>query len=254
MQKTCFITGATSGIGEACAKKLAENGCNLIICGRRIDRLESLKRLLESKFNSKIFILNFDITNSNEVFGKINNLPDEWKSIDILINNAGLALGLNSIIDGEIGDWSKMIDTNIKGLLYVTKSILPFMIAKGNGHIINIGSIAGKVTYQNGNVYCATKAAVDALSKAMSLELLKKNIKVTQILPGAVETEFSTVRFKGDSERAKKAYLGFKPLSAEDVADAIYYAVYVSDSVNIAEIFITPSVQSRMNTFNKKNI
>jgi NADP-dependent 3-hydroxy acid dehydrogenase YdfG len=244
MQKTIFITGATSGIGYACAWQMAANEHRLILTGRRADRLEKLKAELQSKFNSEILVLPFDVTNLKAVTQAIESIPEAFSDIDILINNAGLAVGLNKIHEGVIDDWERMIDTNLKGLLYVTRLISPKMVARKQGHIINIGSIAGKETYVNGNVYCATKFGVDALTKSMRIDLVEYGIKVTQIAPGAVETEFSNVRFKGDDARADKVYDGFEPLRPEDIADAIYYCINLPSHVTINDLTIMPTAQA----------
>ncbi|MFW6096352.1 MAG: SDR family oxidoreductase [Bacteroidota bacterium] len=249
MNQIALITGATAGIGYATALKLAENGFNLIITGRREERLKKLKSEIENKHNIKIYSLCFDIRNKDEVFNTIDNLPDEWKNIDILVNNAGLAAGLETIQEGDIEDWERMIDTNVKGLLYITRKVAPYMVDKEKGHIINVGSIAGKEVYKNGNVYCATKHAVDALTKGMRIDMLHKNIKVTQIAPGMVETEFSLVRFKGDKEKAEKAYQGFTPLTGDDVAEIILFAVTRPPHVNLNDIVITATEQA--NSFYK---
>ncbi len=230
MNKITLITGATSGIGKACAFRFAQNGFDLIITGRRNDRLETLKKELESKYPIKVLTLNFDVRNSESIQKAIDNLEPKWKKTDVLVNNAGLALDLKPVNEGDPDDWDTMIDTNIKGLLYMSKIVSKMMIENGSGHIINIGSIAGREVYPNGNVYCATKHAVDALTKAMRIDLFKHNIKVTQIAPGAVETEFSEVRFKGDKERAQKVYEGYEALKAEDVAEAVYYVATLTSS------------------------
>ncbi len=247
-----FITGATAGIGKATAELFAKHGYNIIITGRRKDRLEEFSAHLKSTYEVEVLFLNFDIRNNKEVEKAISLLTGEWKKIDVLVNNAGLAVGLSTIQDGDIDDWERMIDTNVKGLLYITRHLAPVMIANGSGHIINIGSIAGKEVYANGNVYCATKHAVDALSKSMRIDMLPFNIKVTAINPGMVETEFSIVRFKGDEERAKKPYFGIQPLTPEDIADTIYWCASRPAHVNINDIIITPTVQANAtNTFRK---
>ena len=217
MKQRAIVTGATSGIGRATAETLASLGYDLIITGRRAERLATLKNELIEKYKIDVLTLCFDVRNLSEVEHAIAGLPEEWKNIDLLVNNAGLAVGLNHIQDGLIEDWERMIDTNIKGLLYITRTVAPLMIAREKGHIVNIASTAGKEVYENGNVYCATKHAVDALSKAMRIDMLKHNIKVTNIAPGAVETEFSIVRFKDDTERASNTYNGYQPLSGEDI-------------------------------------
>jgi 3-hydroxy acid dehydrogenase/malonic semialdehyde reductase len=242
--KTVLITGATSGIGEACANAFAKLSYNLIITGRRQDRLDALSQTLVKQHNIRCIALCFDVQKPDEVNRALENLKQEVDTIDILINNAGLALGNNTIDEGLLSDWETMIDTNIKGLLYVSRQIIPYMKQQGFGHIINIGSIAGKETYKNGNVYCATKHAVDSLTKAMRIDLLPHHIKVTGICPGAAETEFSLVRYKGDDARAKHVYDGFKPLSAEDIAEVIVFVSTRPAHVNINDILITPLAQA----------
>ena len=249
--KTVFITGATSGFGEAAAYKFAQNGCNLILNGRRTERLENLKQLLEKKYSISCYLLPFDVQNKEETFLAIAALPLQWQAIDILLNTAGLALGRDSFDKASLDDWETMIDTNIKGLLYVSKAVVPFMVRQKSGHIINLGSVAAKDIYEQGNVYCATKAAVDALSKAMRIDLLPHHIKVTAIHPGAAETEFSLVRFKGDEGTAKKIYDGFTPLTAADVADAVYYCAHLPAHVCINEVVITCTQQANAVYFNK---
>ncbi len=251
--KIAFITGASSGIGEATAIKLAEQGFNLILNARRKERLEKLKTELEQKFHIKILLSVFDVRNRDAVSKAISSFPGEWKKIDVLVNNAGLASGMASIEEGNPDDWDAMIDTNIKGLLYVSRNVIPLMIGNKRGQIINIGSIAAKETYANGNVYCATKFAVDALNKSMRIDLLKHDIKVTAIHPGAVETEFSIVRFHGDVERAKKVYEGFENLVAEDIAEAIWFAVSRPHHVNINELTIMPMAQAQAGIIQRKN-
>lgn len=246
MKKIALITGATTGIGNAAAHKLAEKNYNLILTGRRKNLLDDLKKELGIKYKADVLTLNFDVRDNSKVVEMIGSLPESWRCIDVLINNAGLAAGFSHIEDGDLNDWDQMIDTNVKGLLYITKAVVPLMIKNGSGHIINISSIAAKEVYENGNVYCATKHAVDALTKAMRIDLVEHNIKVTSIAPGAVETEFSLVRFKGDKERAAKVYEGFTPLFAEDVADAIYYAVSRPAHVNINDMLIMPTAQANV--------
>ncbi len=252
MNKIALITGVTSGIGKASADIFAENNYNLIVTGRRHERLREIKNELEKQFGIEVFALCFDVRNNDEVIENINSLPEEWRNIDVLINNAGLAVGLNHIQDGVIDDWERMIDTNIKGLLYVTRAVAPLMVARNSGHIVNICSVAGKEVYENGNVYCATKHAVDAVSKAMRVDMLKHNIKVTNICPGAVETEFSIVRFKGDTERAAGTYRGMEPLVAKDVAQCIYFAVSLPYRICINDMLIMPTAQADSRTFNRK--
>ncbi|MDP4221778.1 MAG: SDR family oxidoreductase [Bacteroidota bacterium] len=243
MNKTILITGATAGFGRATAFKFAENGFNVIITGRRKDRLDKLEKELISR-KVKVLSLNFDVRNRSEVEYAIKSLPDEWKNIDILVNNAGLAVGLSHIDGGDTEDWDRMIDTNVKGLLYVTKAVVPLMVARKTGHIFNISSIAGKEVYENGNVYCASKHAVEALSKAMRVDLLNHGIRVTNIAPGMAETEFSLVRFKGDRERAAAVYKGVKPLAGKDIAEAIYFCATLPPHVCINDLVITPTQQA----------
>lgn len=251
MKKIVFITGATSGFGEACAYKFAQSNYNLILNGRRIERLEKLKKNLEEQFNVSCYLLPFDVQNQQAVFDSINSLPEQWKQIDILINNAGLALGRDLFQDAEINDWETMIDTNVKGLLYVSKAVMPFMVKRRKGHIINMGSVAAKEVYQGGSGYCASKAAVDSISKGMRIDLLPYHIRVTAIHPGAAETEFSIVRFKGADDTAKKMYEGYHPLSAEDVADIIYYTASLPPHVCINDLVVTCTQQANSSIFDK---
>ncbi|PTR00969.1 NADP-dependent 3-hydroxy acid dehydrogenase YdfG [Mucilaginibacter yixingensis] len=244
MAKIALITGATSGIGEACANVFARERYDLIITGRRMDRLEKLADFLKFEYNVNVRILNFDVRDRETTVGNLENLPEEWKKVNVLINNAGLSQGLEPINEGSYDDWDRMIDTNVKGLLYVSKVVSNWMIANGFGHIINLGSIAGKEVYANGNVYCATKHAVDALNKAMRIDLLPHGIKVTAVHPGAVETEFSEVRFKGDKDRAKKVYEGFEPLVAADVAETIWFCASRPPHVNVNDLLLMPTAQS----------
>lgn len=251
MKKTVLVTGATSGIGEATATMLARNGYNIIITGRRADRLKLLKEKLETE-TTQVLELCFDVRNETEVKENFANLPGDWEKIDIVINNAGLAAGMDSIDDGDSNDWNRMIDTNVKGLLYVSYEVAQLMKKnKIKGHIVNIGSIAGKEVYPNGNVYCATKHAVDALTKGMRMDLLKHHIKVTQICPGAVETEFSLVRFHNDGDRAKTVYQGYESLVAEDVAECILFAVSRPSHVNINDMIVMPAAQASSSIFLK---
>ena len=252
MNKITLITGATSGIGRSCATIFAKNGHDIIITGRRIDRLEEVSKELKSKYGINVLPLAFDIRNNSEVISAISSLPNEWIKIEILINNAGLAVGLNTIHEGEIDDWERMIDTNVKGLLYISRAVLPLFVKNKKGHVINIGSIAGKEVYPFGNVYCATKHAVDAITKAMRTELVKDGVKVTQIAPGAIETEFSIVRFKGDKEKADGIYKGFKPLKPEDIADIVYYTTTLPSHVNINDLIVMPTAQASSTVFDKK--
>ena len=252
MNKIAFITGASAGIGEATAHILASNGYDLILNARRKDRIEKLAIDLKNQFGINCHCLVFDVRLHTEVKNAIESLPLEWQNIDVLVNNAGLASGLAPIYDGDLIDWEAMIDTNVKGLLYVSKYILPILKNKGNGHVINIGSIAGKEVYANGNVYCATKHAVDALSKGMRIELAPFGVKVTAIHPGAVETEFSIVRFHGDEEKAKKVYEGFENLVAADIAEAIWFCLNRPFRVNINELIIMPTAQPVASIINRK--
>ncbi len=238
-----LITGASSGIGEATALTLANHGYNTILVGRRTDRLEALKASIEQNFPVQAYVATVDVRDKQAVQDMVNALPLAWRSVQVLINNAGLAWGLSAIDQGQLEHWDTMIDTNIKGLLYVTKFVTPLLVENGNGHIVNIGSIAGKEVYANGNVYCATKHAVDALSRSMRLDLSHYPIKVSAIHPGAVETEFSLVRFDGDAERAANVYKGFENLVAQDIADAIWFMLSRPKHVNINEMTIMPTAQ-----------
>jgi 3-hydroxy acid dehydrogenase / malonic semialdehyde reductase len=244
MNRILMVTGATAGFGNAIARKFAGNGYDVIITGRRKTKLDELEEELNSISNARILSLNFDVRDLKSVKKIFETLPDEWKNIDVLVNNAGLAAGLSHIEEGDINDWEQMIDTNIKGLLYVTRHVAPLMVSQNKGHIINIGSIAGMDAYENGNVYCATKAAVGHLSRTMRVDLLKHNIKVTNIAPGMAETEFSLVRFKGDHEKADAVYKGIKALTAEDIADVVWYCATLPEHVCINELVITPTRQA----------
>lgn len=248
MKKTALITGGTSGIGQATAMMLAENGYDIIITGRRNDRLTSVAEELTAKTGCSVQTLCFDVRNNDEVVENIQKLANQNQVIHVLVNNAGLASGLDQIQDGDVEDWDKMIDTNVKGLLYVSRQVMPLMIAQGFGHIVNIGSIAGKEVYPNGNVYCGTKHMVDALSKSMRRELAPHGVKVSAINPGAVETEFSIVRLHGDVDKAKMVYEGFENLVAEDIADAILYVVSRPEHVNINDMIIMPKAQPAAGT------
>ena len=252
MKKIALITGATSGIGKATAEVLAKNGFDIIITGRREEKLLELEKLLQNEHKAEVLSLEFDVRNYTDVEKYVGNLPERWKNIDVLVNNAGLAVGLNSIQEGVVDDWERMIDTNIKGLLYVTRIVSPGMIERKSGHIINIGSIASREVYANGGVYCATKHAVKALSQGMRLDMVNYGIKVTLVSPGAVETEFSVVRFKGDQSRADKVYDGFVPLRAEDVADAIYYALSAPDHVDVQDVLLMSKAQASATVFHKE--
>lgn len=243
-----LITGATSGIGKSTAIEFAKNGYDLIITGRRQERLEELKAVLTKEYSIKVLNLCFDVRDEKQVESAINSIPTEFKKIDVLVNNAGLAAGLSAIQDGKLAHWEQMIDTNIKGLLYVTKHISKILIENKKGHIINIGSIAGKEVYANGNVYCATKHAVDALNKGMRIDLLPHGIKVSSVNPGMVETEFSIVRFDGDEERAKKVYENIQPLKPEDIAETIFWMASRPAHVNINDLIIMPTIQANATT------
>lgn len=253
MQKIGLVSGATSGIGKATCVELAKIGYRLIICGRRKERLKEVKEQLVNDFRSDVLTLCFDVQNQAEVINAINSIPENWKSINLLVNNAGLSLGLSAIDEGDTNDWETMIDTNVKGLLWVTKAVLPLLKNSESPQIINIGSIAGKQTYAMGNVYCATKHAVAALTDALRIDLLAQKIKVTAIHPGAVETEFSVVRFKGDKEKADKVYDGFSPLTPQDIANAIVYCASLPAHVNINELTIMPLAQASANNWFKEN-
>lgn len=243
MSKIALITGATAGIGEACARLFARQNYDLILTGRRTERLNALAKQLVSEFGIRVNTLTMDVRNKEDV-GKLETLTEDWKKVDVLINNAGLSQGMDPINAGNTADWEVMIDTNIKGLLYVTRVVSNWMIRQKSGHIVNLGSIAGKETYLNGNVYCATKHAVDSLNKAMRIDLLPHKIKVTGVHPGAVDTEFSEVRFKGDKERAKKVYVGYEPLHAQDIAETIWFAVSRPAHVNINDMIVMPTSQA----------
>lgn len=247
--KTAFITGATSGIGKATAQLFAKHNIRLILCGRRADRLQSLKEELLTF--TDVTTLQFDVAKREEVTAAIKSIPENFKKIDVLINNAGNAHGLATLQDGSIDDWDAMLDINVKGLLYVTKAIIPQMIAQNDGFIVNIGSTAGKDVYKNGNVYCASKFAVNALNKSMRLDLNDYNIRVSAIHPGLVETEFSDVRFKGDTERAKTVYKGYKALQAEDIADIIYFVISRPYHVNIEDLIVYPTAQASATMIHK---
>jgi 3-hydroxy acid dehydrogenase / malonic semialdehyde reductase len=250
-KKTVFITGATSGFGEACAHQFAAGNYNVILNGRRIERLQNLQQQLQQQYGIECYLAPFDVQDQQAVFSAIENLPDNWKNIDVLVNNAGLALGRDLFDEASLDDWNTMIDTNVKGLLYVSKAVVPFMKKALKGHIINLGSIAGKEVYERGNVYCASKHAVDAISKAMRIDLLPYSIKVTAIHPGAAETEFSKVRFKGNEEAAKKVYEGYQPLTAQDVAEVVYYTTTLPAHVCINDLVLTCTQQANSIYFNR---
>ena len=248
--KTILITGATSGIGLAAAKKLANDENQLILCGRRQQKLDEISKELSAITN--VLSLCFDVSDKNEVNKILGNLPEKFSSIDILINNAGNAHGLDTMQEGSLDDWDNMIDSNVKGLLYVSRLIMPKMVERKSGHIINIGSLAGREVYEKGNVYCASKHAVNAISKAMRIDLNKTGIKVSEINPGLVETDFSNVRFKGDIERAEKVYQGYKALEAKDIADIIEFVINRPSHVNIADILVLPQAQATSSIIDKK--
>jgi len=243
MSKIILVTGASSGFGKAIATKFAAGGWNVIITGRRKEKLDELAKALEANYGIKTLSLVFDVQDKKAVFDKLQNLPAEWQAINILVNNAGLALGRDSFENANLEDWETMIDTNVKGLLYASKAVLPMLI-KEKGHIINIGSTAGKEVYKDGNVYCASKHAVDAISKAQRIDLLQYQIKVTAIHPGAADTEFSVVRFKGDAEKAKAVYTCYTPLMAEDIADTVWYVANTPAHVCINDLVITCTAQA----------
>jgi len=249
MKKIALITGATSGIGKATAELFAQKGIHLILCGRRQERLEQIAQALAPA--TQVLTLCFDVRNLEQVNQMLNTLPQDWQNIDILINNAGNAHGLEPIQTANINDWDAMIDINVKGLLYVSQWVIPRMTAQKTGHIVNIGSIAGKEVYPNGNVYCASKFAVDALTQGMRIDLNPFGIKVSQVAPGLVETEFSLVRFKGDAQRAKKVYEGYQPLTAHDIAETIWYIVFAPAHVQIADVVILPTAQASATIVNK---
>ena len=251
MVKIVFITGASSGFGKACAEKFASHGYDLVLNGRREEKLGALKEDLEKRFNVAVILSVFDVRNCEEVFSSFADIPSDWQHIDVLINNAGLALGRDYFDEASLEDWDTMIDTNLKGLIYVTKAALPLLKKSQQPHIINMGSVAGKEVYEKGNVYCASKAAVDTLSHSMRIDLLRFNIKVTAIHPGAAETEFSIVRFKGDEATAKKIYDGLKPLTAEDVANVVYYCTTLPSHVCINDLVLTCTQQADAIYFNR---
>jgi 3-hydroxy acid dehydrogenase / malonic semialdehyde reductase len=239
-----LITGASSGIGLACARIFAQAGAKIVLSARRSDRLEALSQELQKEFNTDVHILPMDVTQRSQVESQLSTLPEDWSKIDILINNAGLSRGLDKLYEGDIQDWEEMIDTNVKGLLYVTRSVVPGMVERGRGHVINIGSLAGHQTYPKGNVYCGTKVAVRAISEGLKQDLLGTPLRVTSVDPGLVETEFSKVRFRGDEDRAEGVYQGLTPLTPEDVADTVFYCATRPPHVNINEVLMMPTDQS----------
>lgn len=242
--KIALITGATAGFGEACAERFAKEGYNLVITGRREERLQQVQQNLQEQYKVAVKTLTFDVRNKPACEAALNSLSADWQAIDVLVNNAGLALDLSPIDEGNTDDWDTMLDTNVKGLLYVSRVVMPWMKARKQGHIVNIGSTAAKTVYAKGNVYCASKAAVDALSQGMRIDLLPYNIKVTAVHPGAAETEFSLVRFKGDADKAKHVYQGFTPLSGEDVANVVFYCCSLPAHVCINDLVVTPTAQA----------
>lgn len=251
MNKIILITGATSGFGKAIAEKFAAAKWNCILTGRRADRLQAFAEELQTNYGIQTLTLVFDVQQRNEVFSALENLPAEWTAIDILVNNAGLALGRDSFENANLDDWDTMLDTNVKGMMYVTKAILPYMTVRKKGHIINMGSVAGKEVYKDGNGYCASKYAVDALSKSMRIDLLPHRIKVTAIHPGAAETEFAIVRFKGDESKAKQVYEGYTPLHANDIADIAFYCAMLPEHVCINDLVVTCTAQADAIYFHK---
>lgn len=251
-KRIVLITGATAGIGEATAKLLAANNFDIIITGRRKDRLDRLATEIKNNYAIRVLSLTFDVREREITEEILKNLPDDWKNIDVLVNNAGLASGLDHIHEGKTSDWERMIDTNIKGLLYVSRVVVPGMVERKMGHIINISSIAGKEAYEKGNVYCGTKHAVEAITKGMRIDLVRHNVKVTSIAPGAVETEFSNVRFHGDNEKADRVYEGFTPLYAEDIAEAVLFAVTRPPHVNINDLLIMPTAQANASLIHRE--
>ncbi len=253
MEKTALITGATAGFGKAIALRFASEGYRVIVTGRRSDRLNDLKKEITTRFETACLTLNFDVRDRQKTLDVLNHLPTEWQQVDVLVNNAGLASGLSHVQDGDLDDWDKMIDTNVKGLLYVSKAILPGMVKRGSGHVINIGSTAGKEVYENGNVYCASKHAVDAITKGMRIDLLGTGVKVTQIAPGAAETEFSEVRFHGDKQRAKDVYKGYQPMTVEDIAEVTYYVTTLPPHLCINDMVLTSVSQANSFYIHRKH-
>jgi NADP-dependent 3-hydroxy acid dehydrogenase YdfG len=247
-----FITGASAGIGEACARAFAAEGARLLLAARRVDRLQALEPELRQAGAVDVHSIALDVRNSSAVESALSSLPENWSSIDVLVNNAGLSRGLDKLHNGKLQDWEEMIDTNIKGVLYVTRAVVPGMVARGRGHVVNLGSTAGEVTYPGGGVYCATKAGLKAINDGLRMDLLGTPVRVTSVDPGMVETEFSEVRFRGDKERAAKVYQGLTPLTAQDVADAIVWAVSRPAHVNIAQVLLTSVDQANSLLFNRK--
>ena len=252
MNKTILITGASSGIGEGCARKFASQGARLILNARSTDKLKILARELQENYNTECYIMPFDVRDYKMASNMLEALPDEWKAIDILINNAGLAVGVDKEHEGNIEEWDTMIDTNIKALLSMTRLVVPGMVERGRGHIINIGSIAGDAAYPGGSVYCATKAAVKALSDGLRIDLVDTPLRVTNIKPGMVETNFSVIRFRGDKERADNVYKGIKPLNGDDIAEVVYFAASAPEHMQVAEILVMPTNQATGTIVSKK--
>lgn len=251
--KTVCITGASSGIGLACAEAFAREGARLLLLARRKERLDVLARRLTAEHSVQVHTVELDVTRKDRVEKVFSSLPAEWRTIDILVNNAGLSRGLNKLYEGSTQDWEEMIDTNIKGLLYVTRAVLPAMMERNSGHVINIGSIAGHQTYPNGNVYCATKFAVTGLTRALRMDVLGTPVRVTSVDPGLVQTEFSEVRFRGDKERAKQAYVGMTPLRGEDIADIVVFTATRPAHVNVAEVMVTPTDQATVTLVHRRS-
>ncbi len=245
--KNVFITGASSGIGKACATAFAREGSNVLLAARRKERIDTLARELESTYGIMAHSIQLDVRNNDEVTGAVGSLPPAWNTIDILLNNAGLSRGLSKLQDGEIRDWQEMIDTNVKGLLYVTRAVLPGMVRRNSGHVINMGSIAGHELYPSGNVYCASKYAVAAISQGLRMDLLGTNVRVSSVDPGLVETEFSQVRFRGDAQRAAQTYANMRPLKGEDVAEVVIFCATRPPHVDIAQVIVMPTDQASVN-------
>jgi len=253
MRPIALVTGATSGFGKAIAETFAQHGYDIIITGRREERLNSLKDQLESNAGCEVLTLCFDVRDQDVTLQTLSNLPDRWQNVEVLVNNAGLASGMDTIQDGDLEDWNRMIDTNVKGLLYVSKAILPGMTKRGKGHVINIGSTAGKEVYSKANVYCASKHAVDAITKGMRIDTLGTGVKVTQIAPGAAETEFSEVRFHGDKDKAKSVYNGYQPMTAEDIASVTYYVTTLPPHLCINDLVLTSLSQANSFYIHREN-
>lgn len=249
---TVLITGASSGIGKACAERFAAAGSRVLLCARRKTRLQDLAAELKERYNTESFLLELDVRDSKAVAQAFNKLPEAWQNIDVLVNNAGLSRGLDKLHEGKLEDWEEMIDTNVKGLLYVSKAVIPGMVQRKRGTIVNIGSIAGHDVYIGGNVYCATKHAVDAITRGLRMDLVDTPLRVCTVDPGLVQTEFSDVRFRGDRDRARKVYQGYTPLSPSDVADAVYYCAAAPPHVQIAEMIILPTAQASPSLVHKK--